>query len=862
MMATITASHDNKPHVASDNTTNIVTENKDTTNRNDPTTLSFHSLFRNCTPLPTNHPNLTIQNESVDLTSNDYKIDDLNILHFSSINSNFTKENTIVFNLANNSNFSNENLTIIDLNLPTTLIRRTSFDFIKLLKIKLLNNLPSFIHSIKCSTNFIFFDNISKLKNCQLATFYFISKFKKYIDMNTTNEDKFSLFLLEYDEKESSDTSSPFLSNSSTPSLKKPEGVKTPNKLKRKFNFKLNLSSLDNSKPSKIDNEKLFLDSFKKDSIHYSPNSLKKYFKFKIPPNIDTNDSFLPTWLDYFSNDTNGDLILQKLLSNFELLEKFEIKRLKNCVTNCNCDYTNPQDNANQMNKSDLHIQYSNDQHKIYSLSYLQKQFKRAQKKRINNDNLKIKKDLKISIPNAKLLLPSIPFNSENTSNSAYSDDLSPNGSNPVSPINGNNLSLPSLNKKQSNPNYSPLGGDSDSSLLTPLNSYEINEGIRAFSKNRYSNIVPYEHTRVKLQPSPSISAVSNNNSNYSLVSPSTSNLQCDQPKLNDEIRTPPELLNNLASSYFSNSDIQRFNSETSSCANPCSNDKLKDDYFNANYLNLNKINPDFSYIATQAPLPTTMDDFWKVVMSNEIKVIVSINSYDELNMRKWDIYWSPQCTRRYSIRILNVFEDVLNTEGCIIRIFEVSRAHASMPVKPSIIYQIHYTKWLDSCCIDMNDILILFKVKNLLMRYPNIFFSILTNTRETTPDSSTIRFDELFYKTLKTVENESQALDNDLNVGELPPILVHCSAGCGRTGVFITLDFLLNIFQTDNNNDTSNKIDVWNMKQDLIFIIVNELRKQRLSMVQNLSQYITCYESILEYFSLLKKQVTKDSKI
>lgn len=82
-------------------------------------------------------------------------------------------------------------------------------------------------------------------------------------------------------------------------------------------------------------------------------------------------------------------------------------------------------------------------------------------------------------------------------------------------------------------------------------------------------------------------------------------------------------------------------------------------------------------------------------------------------------------------------------------------------------------------------------------------------------------------------------------------PLLVHCSAGCGRTGVFITLDYLLNILE--HPTDQSNRIDVWNMSQDLIFIVVNELRKQRISMVQNLTQYLTCYEGILEYFGLRK---------
>lgn len=90
-------------------------------------------------------------------------------------------------------------------------------------------------------------------------------------------------------------------------------------------------------------------------------------------------------------------------------------------------------------------------------------------------------------------------------------------------------------------------------------------------------------------------------------------------------------------------------------------------------------------------------------------------------------------------------------------------------------------------------------------------------------------------------------------------PVLVHCSAGCGRTGVFITLDYLLNVLE--HPTDRSNRIDVWNMSQDLIYIIVNELRKQRISMVQNLTQYITCYEGILEYFGL-RKSAGRDATV
>lgn len=77
-------------------------------------------------------------------------------------------------------------------------------------------------------------------------------------------------------------------------------------------------------------------------------------------------------------------------------------------------------------------------------------------------------------------------------------------------------------------------------------------------------------------------------------------------------------------------------------------------------------------------------------------------------------------------------------------------------------------------------------------------------------------------------------------------PILVHCSAGCGRTGVFITVDLILSAFNK-NFNDKNNNI--WKTSKDLIYFTVQQLRKQRISMVQNLNQFILCYETILQYF-------------
>lgn len=92
-------------------------------------------------------------------------------------------------------------------------------------------------------------------------------------------------------------------------------------------------------------------------------------------------------------------------------------------------------------------------------------------------------------------------------------------------------------------------------------------------------------------------------------------------------------------------------------------------------------------------------------------------------------------------------------------------------------------------------------------------------------------------------------------------PIVVHCSAGCGRTGTFCTVDSVIDMLkrqrlagQTASHTlpgDAKMDIDDDWMKRDDIDLVaktVEDLRLQRLSMVQTLRQFVLCYESVLEW--------------
>lgn len=82
-------------------------------------------------------------------------------------------------------------------------------------------------------------------------------------------------------------------------------------------------------------------------------------------------------------------------------------------------------------------------------------------------------------------------------------------------------------------------------------------------------------------------------------------------------------------------------------------------------------------------------------------------------------------------------------------------------------------------------------------------------------------------------------------------PILVHCSAGCGRTGTFCTVDSVLDMLKRQRaSNAESSKSAAWvrDSNRDLILKTVEDFRTQRPSMVQNLSQFVLCYESVIEW--------------
>ena len=120
--------------------------------------------------------------------------------------------------------------------------------------------------------------------------------------------------------------------------------------------------------------------------------------------------------------------------------------------------------------------------------------------------------------------------------------------------------------------------------------------------------------------------------------------------------------------------------------------------------------------------------------------------------------------------------------------------------------------------------------------------------------------------------DSNGRAKDEPTEKGERP-IVVHCSAGCGRTGTFCTVDSVVDMLKRqrlrrrraqkekeedgmdvdsaeDGNDDDGTGKREWltNDDNDLVAKTVEDFRRQRLSMVQTLRQFVLCYESVLEW--------------
>jgi len=184
-------------------------------------------------------------------------------------------------------------------------------------------------------------------------------------------------------------------------------------------------------------------------------------------------------------------------------------------------------------------------------------------------------------------------------------------------------------------------------------------------------------------------------------------------------------------------------------------------------------------YIATQGPLENTIGDFWEMIKDKNVYNIIMLGNIEEDNIKKCEKYWpSPGETLNVNNMEISCLE--FEENDYIVRKFKMLYENETR-----IITQFHYTNWNDHQTPDEHSFL------NFLLRCKSIYEC---------------------------------------------PILVHCSAGIGRTGVFLATHSLINDCEGSK------------MKSLNIFSTILTLRKYRQKLVQTPKQYLFCYEIIEKY--------------
>jgi len=205
--------------------------------------------------------------------------------------------------------------------------------------------------------------------------------------------------------------------------------------------------------------------------------------------------------------------------------------------------------------------------------------------------------------------------------------------------------------------------------------------------------------------------------------------------------------------------------------------------FINANYVRGFKGFPK-RYIATQGPLPDTMNDFWRMIWEESIVCIVMTTGLIEGKRRKCDRYWPehPQTQGQYGGISVNVLDEV-DSGPWVLSTFRVDNGGDTRTVK-----HFWYTGWPD----------------------------------HGVPETARDVID--FLRAVKEETGVSKA-----------PILVHCSAGIGRTGTFMAIDIGMQELQSE-----------WRVTD--IRGNVEKMRKDRGGSVQTPIQYKFIHQALEEY--------------
>ncbi|XP_052276054.1 tyrosine-protein phosphatase non-receptor type 21-like [Dreissena polymorpha] len=215
--------------------------------------------------------------------------------------------------------------------------------------------------------------------------------------------------------------------------------------------------------------------------------------------------------------------------------------------------------------------------------------------------------------------------------------------------------------------------------------------------------------------------------------------------------------------------------------------------YINASHIKLTVGQKLWWYIATQAPMDCTPVDFWQMVWEQEVEVIAMLTALMELGRPKCYPYW-PQDPGPDDKLVFGDYQVQLmfsNDSVCYVTNLITLRHIPSK--KERHVWHLQYTDWPDHGC-------------------PDDMYGFLG-----------------FLDEIESVQRLAEE-----GSGKKSPLVIHCSAGVGRTGVVILTQIMKWCLDSNQEIDIPKALSL--------------IRQQRMYMVQTLGQYDFVHKTLIQY--------------